>query len=153
MAAAVMGRVRRPAGRGRGPDTPLRRRIAALRRGRADFEQHVAEAVRSLPPRFRSRLENVEIVVEDAPTADDLSQAGVEPGGTLLGLFRGIPRHERSVWQGGVLPDQIVIYRLPLQSAAREREALIREIRITLMHEIGHYFGMDEDDLREAGYE
>jgi len=144
-----MGRVRRPGG----PDTPLRKRIAELRRGRADFEALVAEAIRSLPPRVRLRLENVEVVVEEAPTAEDLALAGIEPEGTLLGLYRGTPRHERSVWQGGLLPDQIVIYRRPIQSVARERGALVKEIRITLMHEIGHYFGMDEDDLRDVGYE
>ena len=144
-----MGSLKRPGG----PDTPLRKRIAQLRRGRADFEALVAEAIRLLPPRFRSRLENVEVVVEEAPTVEDLRLAGIEPGGTLLGLYRGTPRSERSVWQGGMLPDQIVIYRRPIQSVARDRGALVREIRVTLMHEIGHYFGMDEDDLRDVGYE
>jgi len=144
-----MGSLKRPGG----PDTPLRKRIAKLRRGRVDFEALVAEAIRLLPPRFRSRLDNLEVVVEEAPTLEDLRLAGIEPGGTLLGLYRGVPRNERSVWQGGMLPDQIVIYRRPIQSLAREHGALVREIRVTLMHEIGHYFGMDEDDLRDAGYE
>ena len=131
----------------------MRRKLDELRRGRSDFEELVAEAVRSLPPRFRRQLENVDIVVENKPTAEDLESVGIEPGGTLLGLYRGIPRNERSVWSSGTLPDQIVIFRRPLEAMTRNREDLIREIRITLMHEVGHFFGMDEEELHEVGYE
>jgi len=113
----------------------------------------VAEAVQQLPPRFRSRLSNVEVVVEEEPTPDDLAQAGIEPDGTLLGLYRGVPQSRRSVFSSSFLPDQIVIYRRPLCEMARDRRELIREVRITLMHEIGHHFGMDERELRDAGYE
>ncbi len=148
-----MAHVRRPTRPGRPGGTPLRRKLDELRRGRADFEALVAEAVRSLPPRFRRRLVNVEVVVEDKPTAEDLELVGFEPGETLLGLYRGIPRNERSVWNAGTLPDQIVIFRRPLEAMTRNREELIREIRITIMHEVGHFFGMDEDDLHDAGYE
>jgi predicted Zn-dependent protease with MMP-like domain len=148
-----MAGVRRPPRGGRPQDTPLRRRLAKLREGRGDFEQLVAEAVRLLPPRFRSHLSNVEVVVEEEPTPDDLAQAGIEPDGTLLGLYRGVPQSQRSVMYGSVLPDQIVIYRKPLCEMARDRRELITEVRITLMHEIGHHFGMDEEELREAGYE
>lgn len=98
-------------------------------------------------------MENVEVVVEEAPSAEDLQAVGLGPGETLFGLYRGVPRDERSVWQGGMLPDQIVIYRRPLEASARERTELIRQIRITIMHEIGHFFGMDEDELRRLGYE
>ncbi len=147
-----MARVRRPAQRGR-PGTPLRRKLDELRHGRSDFEALVAEAVRSLPPRFRKRLENVEVVVESKPTAEDLESVDIESGETLLGLYRGIPQNERSVWAAGTLPDQIVIFRRPLEALTKNREELIREIRITIMHEVGHFFGMDEDDLHNLGYE
>lgn len=113
----------------------------------------MAEAIRSLPRRFRVRLENVDVVVEDSPTAQDLESVGMRKGETLFGLYRGVPRSERSVWTASYLPDQIVIYRRPLESLTKNREELVREIRITIMHEVGHFFGMDEENLKDAGYE
>jgi len=123
------------------------------RLGRADFEQLVAEAVESLPPKFLDRLENVEVVVEAQPTWEDLELAGIPPGETLLGLYHGIPQSQRGSWYGSVLPDRIVIFQRPIESRARSRAGIRREIRITLMHEIGHHFGLQEDELSEAGYQ
>ncbi len=123
------------------------------RLSRAEFERLVARAVESLPPRFLARLENVDIVVEDEPTDEDLDLAGIEPGGTLLGLYHGVPQSERGSWYGSMLPDRIVIYQRPIEAAARNRREIQREIRITLLHEIGHHFGLGEDELANAGYE
>ncbi len=123
------------------------------RLSRAAFERLVAQAVEALPPRFLSRLENVEVVVENEPTREDLDSAGVEPGGTLLGLYQGIPQTERGTWYGNLLPDRIVVYQRPIEAVARNRRDIRKEIRITLMHEIGHHFGLGEDELSEAGYE
>ena len=120
---------------------------------RAEFKKLVARAVESLPPRFLARLENVDIVVEDESTDEDLELAGVEPGGTLLGLYHGVPQSERGSWYGNMLPDRIVIYRRPIEAMARNRREIRKEVRITLMHEIGHHFGLREDELSEAGYE
>ncbi len=120
---------------------------------RTEFQKLVARAVELLPPRFLARLENVDVVVEDEPTDEDLELAGVEPGGTLLGLYHGIPQSERGSWYGNMLPDRIVIYRRPIEAIARNRREIQKEIRITLMHEIGHHFGLREDELSEAGYE
>lgn len=124
-----------------------------MRLSRAEFEKLVARAVQSLPPKFLKRLENVEVVIEDEPTAEDLELAGIEPGGTLLGLYHGIPQSERGSWYGNILPDRIVIYQRPTEAVARDRREIREEVRITLMHEIGHHFGLAEDDLSEAGYE
>ncbi len=123
------------------------------RLSRAEFEKLVAQAVEALPPRFLSRLENVEVVVENEPTREDLDSAGIEPGGTLLGLYQGIPQTERGTWYGNLLPDRIVVYQRPIEAVARNRRDIRKEIRITLMHEIGHHFGLGEDELSEAGYE
>ncbi len=123
------------------------------RLSRAEFEKLVAQAVEALPPRFLSRLENVEVVIENEPTREDLDSAGVEPGGTLLGLYQGIPQTERGTWYGNLLPDRIVVYQRPIEAVARNRRDIRKEIRITLMHEIGHHFGLGEDELSEAGYE
>lgn len=124
-----------------------------MRLSRTEFEKLVGRAVQSLPPKFLERLENVEVVVEDEPTDEDLELAGIEPGGTLLGLYQGVPQSERGSWYGNILPDRIVIYQRPTEEVAGNRREIREEIRITLMHEIGHHFGLDEDALSEAGYE
>jgi predicted Zn-dependent protease with MMP-like domain len=123
------------------------------RLSRTEFEKLVARAAEALPPRFLARLQNVEVVVESQPTAEELEQAGVEPGSTLLGLYQGIPQTERGSWYGSVLPDRIVIYQRPIEALAGTLREIRRQVRITLMHEIGHHFGLDENDLSEAGYE
>ncbi len=125
--------------------------MARLSRG--EFEILVTQAVESLPPKFLTRLENVEVLVENAPTQEDLDYAGIEPGHTLLGLYQGVPQTQRGTWYGNMLPDRIVIYQRPIEAVARTRRDIRKEIRITLMHEIGHHFGLGEDELSEAGYE
>lgn len=124
-----------------------------MRLRRAEFERLVVRAVESLPPKFLTRLENVAVVVEDEPTEEDLELAGIERGGTLLGLYHGVPQSQRGPWYGNLLPDRIVIYQRSIEAVARDRREIRREIRITLMHEIGHHFGLAEDDLAQAGYE
>ncbi len=124
-----------------------------MRLRRAEFERLVAQAVESLPPTFLTRLENVDVVVEEEPTEEDLELAGIEPGSTLLGLYHGVPQSQRGPWYGNLLPDRIVIYQRPIEAVARDRREIRKEIRITIMHEIGHYFGLAEDDLADAGYE
>jgi predicted Zn-dependent protease with MMP-like domain len=123
------------------------------RLSRAEFERLVAQAMQSLPRKFLTRLKNVEVVVEDEPTDDDLELAEIEAGGTLLGLYQGVPQTDRGTWYGNMLPDRIVIYQRPIEASARDRRDIRKEIRITLMHEIGHHFGLGEDNLSEAGYE
>jgi predicted Zn-dependent protease with MMP-like domain len=120
---------------------------------RQEFERLVAHAVRSLPPPFLEKLENVDVVVESAPTSEDLEDAGLGEGETLLGLYQGVPQSERGTWYSNVLPDRIVIYQRPIEAVAQTRREIREEIRVTLMHEIGHHFGLDEDELSDAGYE
>lgn len=108
---------------------------------RAEFEQVVAEAVASLPPWAAELIRNVAIRVEDWPP----------PGSGLFGLYRGTPRIDR---QGGepIEPDRISIYRVPILRAAEGRADVHEEIRITVLHEIAHHFGIDEERLDELGY-
>jgi predicted Zn-dependent protease with MMP-like domain len=103
------------------------------------FEEQVQAAIDELPPEIAAALENVAVVVED--------EHPEEPGlfGSYLGLGPGIDH-------AGALPDRIVIYRRPLERAFADPEELRREIRITVLHEVGHYFGLDEDRIRELGY-
>ncbi len=120
---------------------------------RSEFERLVEQAIAALPERFASHLENVEVVVEDFATPEELESVGIGPGGTLLGLYQGIPQNQRGSWYGNVLPDRIVLYQRPIESMCRDRREVRRQIGITLRHEIGHHFGLREDELTDAGYE
>jgi predicted Zn-dependent protease with MMP-like domain len=106
------------------------------------FEDHVRAALDSLPPHVAAALKNVAVVVEDENPADP----------DLFGLYEGVPLPERGDMAGS-LPDRISIYRLPLQEEFPDPAELEEEIRITVLHELGHYFGLDEDRLAELGYE
>jgi predicted Zn-dependent protease with MMP-like domain len=108
---------------------------------RAEFEEHVRAALDSLPPHIAAALENVAVVVEDENPEDP----------DLFGLYHGVPLTERGV-EAPLQPDTISIYYLPLSEDFPDPEELREEIRITVLHELGHYFGMDEDRLDELGY-
>jgi predicted Zn-dependent protease with MMP-like domain len=109
-----------------------------------NFEDHVRRALESLPPDLRRAMSNVEIVVEDENPEDP----------DLFGLYLGVPLTDRGSSYAGVLPDKIAIYRLPLEDEfADDPEALEEEIRITVLHEVAHHFGIDEDRLAELGWE
>jgi predicted Zn-dependent protease with MMP-like domain len=107
------------------------------------FEEHVRAALDSLPPDLARALENVAVVVEDENPEDP----------DLFGLYHGVPLPERGSGYGGALPDKISIYRLPLEDEFDDPAELEEEIRITVLHELAHYFGIDEDRLAELGYD
>jgi predicted Zn-dependent protease with MMP-like domain len=113
------------------------------------FSRCVRRAVEGLPEKFRDALENIEIVIEDYADDELLDELGMEP--PLLGLYQGIPLPERQ-HDDYPLPDKISIYREELLDLGLSREELVEEIRITVLHEIGHYFGLDDDKLEELGY-
>ena len=121
--------------------------------GQVDFAGALRKALSELPPMFHEALSNVAVVVEEWPPDDLLEELGVPPGDTLYGFYHGVPLPERSVQDSGLLPDKISIYRGPLMEDFPARTELCRQIRITLLHEIGHYFGMDEEELSRLGYE
>ena len=114
-------------------------------RGKPYFEKLVKEAVASLPPELRSRLENVAFIVEDEPPQPEEWE---ENGQELLGLYHGISQRDRGFWYGNVLPDRIIIYRRPLERISTSSQNLKENVRQTVFHEVGHYFGFDEEDLR-----
>lgn len=115
---------------------------------RDTFEAVVSQALDSLPEDIAERLDNVVIVVEDEPSDEDLRDAGLDPASeTLFGLYQGVALTERGADYANVLPDRIVIYRLPLLEACADRAELVAEIRDTVVHEVGHYFGLGEEDL------
>jgi predicted Zn-dependent protease with MMP-like domain len=108
---------------------------------RDKFEAIVAQALDDLPATFRERLTNVAIIVEDLPPS------GVEKQGLLLGLFHGIPRTEKSVFYS-TPPDHIFLYQRNIEAISRTEAEVRRMIRETLLHEVGHYFGLSENELR-----
>ncbi|MFQ5540922.1 MAG: metallopeptidase family protein [Candidatus Paceibacteria bacterium] len=118
-----------------------------------DFKRLVSAAVAGMPERFRKRLENVAILVEDEPSTETLREHGIAPGaGTLLGLYHGIPQTERGseYGVGATLPDTITIYRLPiLETAEDDGKDVATVVQETVWHEVAHYFGMEEHEVGE----
>lgn len=117
---------------------------------RERFEQLVEEALRDIPRRFRKAMQNVVLVVEDEPSRALLRDLDVGPGGSLLGLYHGTPLPERSWGYGNTLPDRISIYQKPIERTCGEDEDAIRDcVAETVIHEFGHYFGLNEEEIRE----
>jgi len=119
---------------------------------RHEFERLVSEAIEGLPEDFLERLENVQVVVEDFPTPDDLDHRRLPPGHVLLGLYRGVPLTQRSVFAASAFPDQITIFQRSVERVARTPRAIVEEVRRTVLHEIAHHFGISDERLRELGY-
>lgn len=111
--------------------------------GIRSFELLVKEAIASLPEEIKKNLENVAIIIEE-----DFSNKKSKESHELLGLYHGVPKSERGFWYGNTLPDRIVIFKRPLERLSTNWEELRENIRRTVFHEVGHYFGLSEDDLR-----
>jgi predicted Zn-dependent protease with MMP-like domain len=125
------------------------------------FRRLVAQTIDMLPEEFRNAIENIEVVVEDWPTDEELDyfedREGLAEGDgddLLLGLYQGIPLRERdSSTYHGVLPDRITLYRKAIEEfCGGDETTMIEEIRKTFLHEVGHYFGIDEERLKTLGY-
>jgi predicted Zn-dependent protease with MMP-like domain len=114
---------------------------------RARFLELVDEALASIPPEFREAMTNIAIVVEDEPSPGQLAAVDVAPPDTLLGLYEGTPLPERSWGHGNVLPDKITIFQHPIEGASDDDEDVVVAIGETLIHEIGHYFGLSEEEI------
>ncbi|MGQ0569785.1 MAG: metallopeptidase family protein [Armatimonadota bacterium] len=124
-----------------------------VRVSRKRFEALVADALRAIPPELRRALDNIEVTVDDWPTAEQLAGLDVDPDDVLFGLYQGTPLPERSPMLPYTLPDVITIFQGPLQEECESEDEMREEIRRTVVHEIAHYFGIDEDRLAELGYD
>jgi predicted Zn-dependent protease with MMP-like domain len=118
---------------------------------RSYFERLVRRAVLGLPRVFLDRLENVDIVVERRPSARQLRHARVRPGYTLLGLYQGVPSTQRGLGYTYALPDRIFIFQEPIEAICDSEDALVAQVQATVVHEIAHYFGIDDARLKELG--
>jgi predicted Zn-dependent protease with MMP-like domain len=116
---------------------------------RSEFERLVADALATIPRRFRKAMRNIAIVVEDEPERSLLHEMEIEPPDTLFGLYQGTPLTERGWGHGNVLPDRILLFQGPHEREAEDADDLVGVIGETLIHEIGHYFGLDEDQIQD----
>jgi len=114
---------------------------------RREFEALVDSALRKLPRTFRDKLSNIAVVVEDWADAQTLEEMGIEPPDTLYGLYRGIDITRRDSSYGNVLPDTIHIYRGPIEEDCADPEEMADLVRDVVVHEVGHYFGLDDDTM------
>jgi predicted Zn-dependent protease with MMP-like domain len=129
----------------------VRARVARHRRRR--FERLVTNALDGLPPAIAAMLDNVEIVIEDEPTPEQIGQRppGDESLGALFGLYEGVPLNQRGQAYSLVLPDKITIFRGPLERTFRSPAGIAREVQVTVMHELGHHVGFEEEQLTDLG--
>ncbi|MBK8561279.1 MAG: metallopeptidase family protein [Dehalococcoidia bacterium] len=118
---------------------------------RGEFRRLVREAVASLPPDLLKSVHNVDIVIERRPTARDRKQAKLGAGGLLLGLYHGIPLTKRGEYYNLVAPDKISIYQEHIEAVCRDDDEIREQVRKTVLHELGHYFGIDDDRLHQLG--
>lgn len=115
------------------------------------FESLVARAIDSLPDEFHDRLENIDIVIADYPTREQLKALGGGRNETLLGLYEGVPLTKRTYGYGMVMPDKITIFQRPIEAMCRNDSQVITEVRRVVLHEIAHHFGIDDYRLEELG--
>ena len=117
---------------------------------RERFRVLVSEAIDTIPPRFAGAMTNIAIVVEAAATAEVLDELEMDPGDELFGLYQGTPLPERGWAFGNALPDRITLYQQTIEDFCEgDEDCIVMEIGVTLIHELGHYFGMTEDEIME----
>src|SRR5688500_13880683 len=116
---------------------------------RQRFTQLVEEALLEIPPRFRSAMKNVAVVVEDEPPPHVLADLEVEEGDSLYGLYQGTPLTERGWGYGNTLPDRISIYQRPIEASCADDDEIRDCVAETVIHEFGHYFGLSEEEIEE----
>jgi predicted Zn-dependent protease with MMP-like domain len=116
---------------------------------RAAFERLVTEAVALIPKRFRREIRNLALVVEDEPSPALLEEMEIEPPDSLYGLYQGTPLTERRWDYGNTLPDRITLFQKPIEEDCEDEDEVRAVIGETLIHEVGHYFGMSEEEIEE----
>ena len=114
---------------------------------RARFEHLVSDAILTIPARFRDELRNIAVIVEDEPSDVLLEEMEIDPPDTLFGLYQGTPLTERAWDYGNALPDRITLYQGPIEDSGESEDDVVVAIGETLIHEVGHYFGLSEEEL------
>ena len=114
-----------------------------------EFEEVVVLALKRLPKFFKTKMENVDVVVEDQASQDLLSEMELRSPYNLLGLYQGVPLDRRGFYYGNVLPDKITLFQIPIEAICRTKEEIEERVRGVVIHEVGHYFGLSDERLRE----
>ena len=123
----------------------------AWKMNRTGFEKLVDQAIRELPREFRKKLSNVVVMVEASPSDELLDELEVPPGDTLFGLYEGTPLTERG-FESPLYPDRIRIFQDPIEEECENEDEIKEEIKTTIVHEVAHFFGLDDDYLETLGY-
>jgi predicted Zn-dependent protease with MMP-like domain len=116
---------------------------------RSEFEELVISALRGLPRSIKKKMKNVDVVVEERASKELLDEMELRSAFELLGLYQGIPLDQRGFYYGNVLPDKITLFQVPIESLCTTREEMEEKIREVVVHEVGHYFGLSDERLRE----
>ena len=116
-----------------------------------EFERLVLKALDGLPPSIRQRMDNVDVVVEEWPSPDDLEESGLDDRHNLFGLYQGVPLTERTHYDMA-LPDKITVFQRPIEAACATRADVVKEVRITVIHEVAHHFGISDAELDQTEY-
>lgn len=124
-----------------------------MRLSRRRFEALVADALDGIPEPIRARMDNIDVVVEETLTPDQRDAMELEPDEVLFGLYEGTPLIERGILSDPLMPDKITIFKRALEEACDSEQEITEEVRKTIVHEVAHHFGFDEDRLAELGYE
>ncbi len=114
-----------------------------------EFEELVTDAISSLPKKFKEKMENIVVVIESLPSQELLMEMKIKSPYGLLGLYRGVPYTRRGIWYRNVMPDKIIIFKKPIEVRCKNKEEIKESVRRVVIHEIGHYFGLGEADLRK----
>ncbi|MGQ3683687.1 MAG: metallopeptidase family protein [Candidatus Loosdrechtia sp.] len=118
----------------------------------AIFDQLVVDAIKELPEGLHKYLSNVSVVVEDRPAQDVLKKMKIRPDSVLLGLFEGVPLNKRSIWHAGTMPERITLFQKNIEAICRSDEEIKRRIRNVVRHELAHFVGFTEEEIRRLGY-
>ena len=116
---------------------------------RKEFEEIVVSALKRIPKSLKKKMENIDVVVEDRASQALLSEMELQSPFELLGLYQGVPIDRRGFYYGNVLPDKITLFQIPIESICKTREEIEEKVKEVVIHEVGHYFGLDDERLRE----
>ncbi len=117
-----------------------------------EFHEYIELSLESIPQAFKEKLDNVVFIVEDYPSKHDLERLGLKHREQLLGLYSGVPYTHRNSSYMGTIPDRIILFQKNIESICYSKEELKNKIKEVIIHEIAHYFGMSENEIRNAGY-
>jgi predicted Zn-dependent protease with MMP-like domain len=116
---------------------------------RTEFEEVVTSALERLPKSLKNKMENIDVVVENSASQNLLLEMGLRSPSELLGLYQGIPLDRRGFYYGNVLPDKITLFQMPIELNCKTKEEIEEKIQEVVIHEVGHYFGLDDKRLKE----